>query len=140
MTNLIDHHESALCRCPQASIRPARILTPTSIGSYPKLRNFSECSNRMARSFSISRERCVNGQRHPYVVRLVLALMDQGWRWNEEFIWAKTTSMPGYWLPGCAMDGSTFTISRKEKELLCSSMPFVFRSPAATAERYAASQ
>lgn len=43
------------------------------------------------------KERCVNGQRHPYVVRLVLALMDQGWRWNEEFIWAKTTSMPGYW-------------------------------------------
>jgi DNA modification methylase len=43
------------------------------------------------------KERCVNGQRHPYVVRLVLALMDQRWRWNEEFIWAKTTSMPGYW-------------------------------------------
>lgn len=39
------------------------------------------------------------GQRHPYVLRLVLALQEMGWRWVEEYVWAKTNAMPGRFGP-----------------------------------------
>ena len=43
------------------------------------------------------KEHCRNGERQTYVLELVLALRRQGWGWVEEYIWAKTTSMPGKW-------------------------------------------
>ncbi len=43
------------------------------------------------------KERAVNGERHTYVLELVLAMRKQGWRWTEEFIWHKKNSYPGKW-------------------------------------------
>jgi site-specific DNA-methyltransferase (adenine-specific)/site-specific DNA-methyltransferase (cytosine-N4-specific) len=43
------------------------------------------------------KEKVVSGQRHPYVLKLILALMDSEWIWTEEFIWHKKTSVPGKW-------------------------------------------
>lgn len=43
------------------------------------------------------KERVVDGERSNYVLRLILALQDQGWRWTEEFIWSKKNAMPGKW-------------------------------------------
>lgn len=43
------------------------------------------------------KENVVNGQRHTYVIRLVLDLIDMGWLWTEEYIWHKTTTTPGKW-------------------------------------------
>ena len=43
------------------------------------------------------KENVVNGERHTYVLELILALKKQGWLWTEEFIWHKKTSMPGRW-------------------------------------------
>ena len=43
------------------------------------------------------KEKCVQGERHPYVLELILALRQQGWRWTEEFIWHKKNSTPGKW-------------------------------------------
>ena len=44
------------------------------------------------------KEKAVNGQRHPYVLDLILALnRETGFRWVEEYIWHKTTSAPGKW-------------------------------------------
>ena len=43
------------------------------------------------------KERCVDGERHTYVLDLIIALRKQGWRWEEEYIWHKTTAMPGRW-------------------------------------------
>jgi DNA modification methylase len=43
------------------------------------------------------KERAVNGERHTYVIKLILALRDQGWLWTEEFIWHKKNSYPGKW-------------------------------------------
>jgi len=43
------------------------------------------------------KEKVVDGQRHPYVLKLILALMDDGWLWTEEYIWHKKTSVPGKW-------------------------------------------
>lgn len=44
------------------------------------------------------KEKAVDGQRHTYVLELILALKKQvGFRWVEEYIWHKTTSAPGKW-------------------------------------------
>jgi site-specific DNA-methyltransferase (adenine-specific) len=43
------------------------------------------------------KERVVNGERHTYVLELILALRKQGWLWTEEFMWHKKNSVPGKW-------------------------------------------
>jgi len=43
------------------------------------------------------KERVVNGERHTYVIQLILAMREQGWLWTEEFIWHKKNSYPGKW-------------------------------------------
>lgn len=43
------------------------------------------------------KERVVNGERHTYVIELILELRRQGWLWTEEFIWFKKNSYPGKW-------------------------------------------
>lgn len=44
------------------------------------------------------KEKAVNGERHIYVLELILALKREvGFRWVEEYIWHKTTSAPGKW-------------------------------------------
>jgi DNA modification methylase len=43
------------------------------------------------------KERVVNGERHTYVINLILELRRQGWLWTEEFIWHKKNSYPGKW-------------------------------------------
>lgn len=43
------------------------------------------------------KERVVDGERHTYVLELILALRAQGWLWTEEFIWHKKNSYPGKW-------------------------------------------
>ena len=39
------------------------------------------------------------GQRHPYVYQLVIALQQQGWRWLETYIWHKPNAVPGRFGP-----------------------------------------
>lgn len=43
------------------------------------------------------KEKVVEGERHTYVLRLILALHDQGWLWTEEFMWHKRNCYPGKW-------------------------------------------
>jgi DNA modification methylase len=43
------------------------------------------------------KERVVNGERHTYVLELVLKMREQGWFWTEEFMWHKKNSYPGKW-------------------------------------------
>lgn len=43
------------------------------------------------------KEKAENGQRHTYVIELILALRKQGWLWTEEFIWHKKNCYPGKW-------------------------------------------
>ncbi|MBI3653424.1 MAG: site-specific DNA-methyltransferase [Acidobacteria bacterium] len=43
------------------------------------------------------KERVVNGERHTYVLELILKMREQGWLWTEEFIWHKKNSYPGKW-------------------------------------------
>ena len=43
------------------------------------------------------KEKVVDGERHTYVIELILALRKQGWLWTEEFIWHKRNCHPGKW-------------------------------------------
>ena len=43
------------------------------------------------------KEKVEKGQRHTYVLELILALKQQGWLWTEEFIWHKRNCHPGKW-------------------------------------------
>ncbi|MDY0019891.1 MAG: site-specific DNA-methyltransferase [Anaerolineae bacterium] len=50
------------------------------------------------------KERVVNGERHTYVIDLILKMREQGWLWTEEFMWHKKNSYPGKW-PNRFRDG-----------------------------------
>jgi len=50
------------------------------------------------------KEKAENGERHTFVIELILALRKQGWLWTEEFIWHKKNSYPGKW-PNRFRDG-----------------------------------
>lgn len=43
------------------------------------------------------KERVVLGERHTYVLELILSLRRRGWFWTEEFMWHKKNSYPGKW-------------------------------------------
>ncbi len=44
------------------------------------------------------KEKAVDGERHTYVLELILALKREvGFRWVEEYVWHKTTAAPGKW-------------------------------------------
>lgn len=43
------------------------------------------------------KERVVNGERHTYVLELIIAMRAQGWLWTEELVWHKKNCYPGKW-------------------------------------------
>ena len=43
------------------------------------------------------KEKAMNGERHTYVLELILALRKQGWYWTDEYIWHKRNCFPGKW-------------------------------------------
>ena len=43
------------------------------------------------------KEKVSDGERHTYVLELILEMRKQGWLWTEEFIWHKKNCFPGKW-------------------------------------------
>lgn len=43
------------------------------------------------------KEKVENGERHTFVLDLILALRKQGWLWTEEYVWHKKNCHPGKW-------------------------------------------
>jgi DNA modification methylase len=43
------------------------------------------------------KEKAEAGERHVYVLELILAMRKQGWLWTEEYIWHKRNCHPGKW-------------------------------------------
>jgi DNA modification methylase len=62
---------------------------------------FSEQLHRVLKdsgSFVLNiKEKALNGERHTYVIELILELKKQGWLWCEEYIWHKKNCYPGKW-------------------------------------------
>lgn len=43
------------------------------------------------------KEKAIKGERHTYVIELILKMKEQGWLWTEEFVWHKKNCYPGKW-------------------------------------------
>lgn len=43
------------------------------------------------------KERVVGGERHTYVIELIIAMKKIGWKYTEEYIWHKKNCYPGKW-------------------------------------------
>ena len=43
------------------------------------------------------KEKVVKGERHTYVLDLILSMRQQGWLWVDEYIWHKKNCYPGKW-------------------------------------------
>lgn len=43
------------------------------------------------------KEAAVNGERHTYVLEIILGMRRRGWLWTEEYIWHKKNCYPGKW-------------------------------------------
>ncbi|MDP8244449.1 MAG: site-specific DNA-methyltransferase [Candidatus Hinthialibacter antarcticus] len=43
------------------------------------------------------KERVSNGERHTYVIEIILEMRKRGWLWTEEFVWHKKNCYPGKW-------------------------------------------
>jgi hypothetical protein len=43
------------------------------------------------------KEKAINGERHTYVLELIIALRKQGCLWTEEYVWHKRNCFPGKW-------------------------------------------
>jgi len=43
------------------------------------------------------KERVVDGERHTYVIDLILEMRKRGWLWTEEYCWHKKNCYPGKW-------------------------------------------
>lgn len=43
------------------------------------------------------KERVFNGERHTYVLELIINMRKQGWFWTEEYMWHKKNCYPGKW-------------------------------------------
>lgn len=63
----------------------------------PKARQFYRVLKPTGTFILNIKERVVNGERHIYVIELILAMRREGWLWTEEFMWHKKNSYPGKW-------------------------------------------
>jgi site-specific DNA-methyltransferase (adenine-specific) len=43
------------------------------------------------------KEHAVNGERHTYVMNLIIEMRKRGWIWTEEYVWHKRNACPGKW-------------------------------------------
>lgn len=43
------------------------------------------------------KEKVVNGERHTYVLELIIEMRRHGWLWTEEYMWHKRNCYPGKW-------------------------------------------
>lgn len=43
------------------------------------------------------KEKAIKGERHTYVLELIIAMRRLGWLWTEEYVWHKRNSFPGKW-------------------------------------------
>jgi len=43
------------------------------------------------------KENAIRGERHTYVLELIIAMRKEGWLWVEDYIWHKKNAFPGKW-------------------------------------------
>lgn len=63
----------------------------------PKARQFQRVLKPTGTFILNIKERVVDGERHTYVIELIMRMREQGWLWTEEYMWHKKNSYPGKW-------------------------------------------
>lgn len=63
----------------------------------PKAQEFYRILNPKGSFILNIKERVVDGERHTYVIELILEMRRNGWLWTEEYMWHKKNSHPGKW-------------------------------------------
>jgi len=63
----------------------------------PKSKEFLRVLKRTGTFVLNIKERVYEGERHTYVLELILGMRRQGWLWTEEFVWHKKNCYPGKW-------------------------------------------
>ena len=63
----------------------------------PRSQVFGECLKDTGSFILNIKESAINGERHTYVLELILELRKQGWLWVEEYCWHKKNCYPGKW-------------------------------------------
>ncbi len=63
----------------------------------PRAKVLRDCLSRDGSFILNIKEKAVNGERHTYVINLILAMREQGWRWVDEYCWHKKNCYPGKW-------------------------------------------
>lgn len=63
----------------------------------PKTEEFLRVLNPKGTFILNIKEKVVEGERHTYVMELIIEMRKQGWLWTEEFIWHKKNCFPGKW-------------------------------------------
>ncbi len=63
------------------------------------------------------KEKAIHGERHTYVLELIIAMRKQGWLWTEEYIWHKKNCYPGKW-PNRFRDAPHLTSPRFEESMI----------------------
>ncbi len=64
---------------------------------YPRSKEFLRVLKPTGTFILNIKEKVVNGERHTYVLEIILGMRKQGWLWTEEFIWHKKNCYPGKW-------------------------------------------
>ena len=60
----------------------------------PRAEALQQCLTRSGSFVLNIKEKAVNGERHTYVLELILALRRQGWYWVDEYCWHKMNCYP----------------------------------------------
>lgn len=63
----------------------------------PKAEQFSRVLKPTGTFVLNIKEKVVSGERHTYVIDLILKMRENGWLWTEEYIWHKKNCYPGKW-------------------------------------------
>ena len=63
----------------------------------PRAAAFQTCLHPTGSFILNIKEKAIGGERHTYVLELILALKQQGWRWVDEYCWHKKNCYPGKW-------------------------------------------
>ncbi len=63
----------------------------------PRAQAFQTCLHPEGSFVLNIKEKAIGGERHTYVLELILALRQQGWHWVDEYCWHKKNCYPGKW-------------------------------------------
>lgn len=102
LTNCPDNTVDLIFTSPPYADRRASTYGGVKPGDYvdwflPKAEQFLRVLKPTGTFILNIKERVVDGERHTYVIELILKMREQGWLWTEEFMWHKKNAYPGKW-------------------------------------------